>query len=837
MQSADALRLAGRPHYIGATNLPRIEDDRALTGLTTFVGDMRLPGMLEMVVVRSPIAHGRLANVGLREALLARDVVAAVTASDLLDVSPFPDFFPYAKPVALFPLVRDRIRYAGAPVAAIVAADRYTAEDAAELVQLEWEDLPVVLSIDDALRTNSARLFDDWEDNRMLHLSASDPAVEAALQRHRNVRERYAVHRHTAVPLEGRACLADVQDGRLTLWTNTQFPHIARTTLSYVLPLRESDIRVIAPDVGGAFGCKQHVYPEEVLACFLAIQWGRPIRWIEDRTEHMVATCHARDVVLELEAAVDDSGHIVALRTHLFQDLGSAEIFPAGFCPSLVTGAHMTGPYRISLADVSITGVVTNKTPSGAFRGYGIPEAVFAVERFVEKVADECGVDSVDLRRQMLLRDEDLPYKTPQGAVIDSGSFERAFERSIELGRSAFKRGADRHKGQANMRVGLGFATYREGTAATHFGSSGHWTGYDSASLHVEPDGTLVVSTGTTSQGQGAATLVATVAADAVGVPLDQVRVVMGDTDLCPYGLGAWASRGAVVAAGAILAAAGKLRGKILHVAAHLLEASADDLVIDQGAVHVRGAERPSISLREVATVALVRTLDLPRGLEPGLDSRAVYDPAGLQHVPDESGRINAAAAWANATHAAVVRVDTDTGDVRILDYIVVHDCGPMLNPVIVEGQVIGGVAHGIGGTLYEDLPFGDQGQPLATTFMDYLLPTSTDIPHVTLEHFESPSPSMPLGIKGVGEGGTIGCFAAVANAVANALAGYGVNITSTPLTPSAVQRLIAASRAAGVESRRIRTPESVSGPELAASPNGGGASGQARRGASPKSD
>jgi carbon-monoxide dehydrogenase large subunit len=451
----------------------------------------------------------------------------------------------------------------------------------------------------------------------------------------------------------------------------------------------------------------------------------------------------------------------------------------------------MTGPYRIPLADVSLSAVVTNKTPSGAFRGYGIPEAVFALERLIEKVADQVGMDSLAVRRQMLLRGEDLPYVTPQGAIVDSGSFAEALDRSVRSGRAAYERRKKEFEHDAHVRVGLGFATYREGTAATHFGSSGNWTGYESAFIRIDPDGGVVVTTGTTTQGQGVETLMATLAADALGVPLSQIRVVMGDTDLCPYGLGAWASRSTVVAGGAILRAAGKLRQKILDISGHLLEAAPEDLEIENGNVHVKGTDLPSVSLRDVATAALVRTIDLPPTIEPGLEAKAVYEPPGLQHVPDQQGRINAAAAWANASHAAVVTVDIETGEVEIVDYIVVHDCGPMLNPTIVEGQILGGVAHGIGGALYEDLPFSDEGQPLATTFMDYLLPTSTEIPHITLDHLESPSPSMPLGVKGVGEGGTIGCFAALGNAVASALAGSGVNVTSTPFTPSSVRRMI----------------------------------------------
>jgi carbon-monoxide dehydrogenase large subunit len=449
-----------------------------------------------------------------------------------------------------------------------------------------------------------------------------------------------------------------------------------------------------------------------------------------------------------------------------------------------------TGPYRIPVGEVSVSCVVTNKTPSGAYRGFGIPEMCFALERLVEDAARSVGADPVETRRKMLLRPEDMPYTLPSGARIDSGSHLEAFERAVELGEAALQRARATHGDDPSVRVAVGYASYVEGVAPTYFGTTGHWTSHDACTIRVEPDGGVVVSVGVSTAGQGLQTMVATLAADALGVSMDDVTVVMGDTDRTPYGLGGWGSRSTVIGGGAILKAAGAVRDKVLLIGAHLLEAAPEDVVLEGGRVAVVGTDR-GVSLAEVSTVAQVRTVDLPPGVEPGLEVTATYNPPGLEHRPDERGRMNGAATYTNATHAAVVKVDVETGVVEILDYVVAHDCGTLINPIIVDGQVHGGVAQGIGGALYEHLIYGPEGQPLASSFMDYLLPSATEIPDMRIEHFESPAPEMPLGVKGAGEAGTIGPPAALANAVAGALEEFGVDITETPMTPAAIRRLL----------------------------------------------
>ena len=786
-----ALGFAGRPAYFGA-RVARLEDDRLLRGDARFVADLRLPQMVDMCVVRSVFAHATIA-VDLRRARAADEVLAAFSADDLDDVQPFPDFIPYLRPVAAFPLARDTVRYVGAPIAVVVGRDRYEAEDGAELVDVDYDPLPSVASVGAALAEGAPRLYADWPDNRAVHLPAASDEVTRIFDTHRVVRGRYAMHRHGGVPMETRGCVGDFRDGRLTLYTGAQSPHITRSTLAYVLPLKERDIHVVAPDVGGSFGVKTHVYPEEVLVSWLAMELGRPVRWIEDRSEHLLASCHAREQTMELEAAISDDGTIVAVRCHLIHDVGSGEIFMPGINPTFVTAGQMTGAYRIPVAECSITEVVTNKTPSGAYRGFGQPEAYFALEILVDKIARELGLDALDLRRRMLLDESDLPFTNPTGGIIDSGSFRQAFDRAVELGRRAEAARREEHAGEPHVRIGLGVATYLEGTAPSYFGTTGRWTSHDSARIRVEPDGSVVVSVGVTTSGQGTTTMAGVLAADALGVPLESVRVESGDTDASPYGLGSWGSRSTVVGGGAILKAASVIREKVLAIAAHLLEVSVDDLEIDRGQVRVRGAPQRSVSFEDVATAAWMREMDIPAGVDPGLDTVVTFQPPMVDHQPDADGKMNAVATWANATHAAVVRVDVGTGDVRVLDYVAVHDCGPMVNPPIVEGQVHGGVAQEIGGTLYEHMAYTDDGQPLAASFMDYLVPTAAEIPPMTVDHFESPSPAMPLGLKGAGEGGTIGPPAAIANAVANALSEFGVEIDTLPLSPPAVRSLIRA--------------------------------------------
>jgi carbon-monoxide dehydrogenase large subunit len=465
---------AWRPNAIGA-RIPRREDEPLLTGRGEYVADVRLPRMVEACFVRSQLAHARIAGIDTEAARALDGVLGVWTADDLDGMAAVPDLHKAARPVATYPLARERVRFVGAPLAVVVAGDRYEAEDAAELVMADLEALPVVAGMDAALAPDAPRLYEDWPDNRLIDAPASSPEVDEAFARLRTIGGSYELQRHGAVPMETRGVVADYRDGRLTVWSSTQYPHIVRTMLCYVLGLPERSIRVIAPHVGGGFGAKAQIYVEEYVIAWLALRLGRPVRWIEDRYEHLVTAAHARDVRFRLEAAVREDGTIEALRGHILQDLGSGEMYPPGFNPSFVAVGTVTGPYRIPLQAIGVTAVVSNKTPSGAYRGFGMPESTFAMERLIDKIGRELGIDPLDVRRRMLLDPSDLPYETASGARLDSGSFREAFERAVTAGEAAAARVRERVAGDPHVRVGLGIATYVEGTAANYRFTSGHW--------------------------------------------------------------------------------------------------------------------------------------------------------------------------------------------------------------------------------------------------------------------------------------------------------------------------------------------------------------------------
>ena len=772
--------------------MARVEDDRLLAGAARFVADVSLPGMLDAAFYRSPLPHALIEEVDTGEALRLRGVAGVFTAADMTDVSPFPDFDERARPVRIFPLARDRVRYVGAPIAVVVAPDRYEAEDARDLLNVDLEPLDPVVSVEEALAPDAPLLYPEWPDNVVIDSTVAHPGAMAEFEGRMIVSGRYEIGRHTGVPMETRGVAAEYRDGRLTVWTSTQFPHIARTMLSYCLPVDEADIRVIAPDVGGGFGVKAEFYPEEVTIPWLAMRLGRPVRWIEDRREHLIAACHARDLVVDLEAAVDGEGRFRAVRGMAIQDLGAAEMYPYGFSPAFTAVGHITGPYRIPYQSVGVVAVATNKTPCGAYRGFGIPEAAFAIERLMDKAADRVRIDRSEIRRRNLIDQVDLPYTTSAGAIVDSGSHREAFEETVRLTSERLDHWRRRTGHDPHIRLGSGVVNYLEGVTPTYFLTSGHWTSFDSCSIRVNPDGTAVVSVGVSTSGQGLVSMLTTLTAEALGVGRHQVRVVMGDTDRTPYGLGSWGSRSTNVASGALRAASDVLLRKANRIAAHLLEASPEDIDVHDGRFRVRGSPGTSVTWQQVATAANIRTIDLPEGVEPGLEASATYDPPGLDHRSDEYGRANGSATYTNASHGAVVSVDLGTGQVRVLDYVVAHDCGTVINPQIVRGQVVGGIAQGIGGALLEKLHYDEWGNPLSTSFLDYHLPTTTEIPDMVARHFESPAPAMPWGAKGAGEAGIIGPAPAIAAAVEDALKDHGVGeITRTPITGPYVLSLL----------------------------------------------
>jgi aerobic carbon-monoxide dehydrogenase large subunit len=785
--------------YVGQP-LRRKEDRRHLLGAARFLGDLQPPGALHVAFLRSPHAHARLGTVDATAARAAPGVAAVLTTDELpAGVKPFsPNVaLPNLKPLTWQALAADHVRYVGEPIAAVVAVDRYAAEDALDLIGVDYAPLPAAAETRAALADGAPLLYPEWGDNLFFRRDFASGDVDAVFAGAAHViRERFEAQRYTGVPLEGRGCLAsyDVGTERLAVWSSTQWPHALRTVLADLLDLPESRIEVTAPDVGGGFGNKQHMFREELVVCLLARALRQPVQWVEDRRENLTASVHARQQVHEVEAAVSDDGVLLGLRVGVTADMGSGAMYFSGVAPQLVTVSSIPGPYRLQDYAYSLQCVVTNKCPVGAYRGFGRANAVFTMERVMDLIATRTGLDPAEVRRRNLLRPDELPYRTAPGAVLDSGRYAECLD--LALSQAEYTAWRDRqHQARAEGRyLGIGIACFVEGTTPNIRGVAGRWGPYEAATARLESDGRLAVYVGLSPHGQGLETALAQVAADALGLPPEQVDVFHGNTASCPYGMGTWGSRSAVMGGVVVGRAVGQVRDKALRIAGGLLEADPSDLEIAVGEVRVCGFPNRGVSLREIAAVAYHGTHRLPPGVEPGLQATTWYEPAGVSGIPDEQGRANNNATFSNATHVAVVEVDADTGEVRILRYVVAHDCGTVINPLIVAGQVHGGVAQGVGGALYEELIYDDAGQCLTASFLDYLMPTACEVPAMTLGHLETPSPFVEGGYKGMGEGGAIGAPAAIANAVADALGPLGVPITRTPLSPSAVYALLHAS-------------------------------------------
>ncbi|HEX4805766.1 MAG TPA: xanthine dehydrogenase family protein molybdopterin-binding subunit [Conexibacter sp.] len=774
-------RVIGRP-------LPRAEDPRLLRGEGCFTADLLPAGTLHMAVVRSPLAHGELRAIDAAPALALDGVRAVWTAADLAErgVRELPICWISAgqKQRSTPLLARERVHYVGQPLAVVVAEDPYLAEDAAELVALELEPLPVVTGVEQALAPDAPLLHPAWGDNTFaVHRAGSgDPDAAFAADDAVIVRGRFHVHRHAGMPMEGRAALAvhDPREQRTTAWLTCQVPHHTRTVLCEVLGWEEPRLRVIPPDVGGAFGVKEFPYPEDAIVCLLAAELGRPVRWVEDRREHFLSAVHAREQTWEAELAADPDGRVRAVRGRILYDAGGHPS-SQGIGVARVGADMMLGPYDVRHYRMEIVGVATNKVPAGAYRGFGRPQATFVLERLLDLLAKRLGADPVELRRRNLIASEQQPYANAAGHVYDGGDYPAAYARALELaGWAGFR--AAQAAARAEGRL-LGFAccpfVMAAGLASSRvLGAIGlAHGGYETVQLRMDPTGKLTVLCGSASQGQGHATVLAQAAADRLGLdPARDVVVRLGDTAATPYAsASAIASRVGSVAGGAVVLAADALGEKLRRIAAHALEASEGDVELRDGRAQVRGSAAAGLSLAEVAHIAHLGH-DLPEGVAPGLELGETFEPPG--------------SSYPYATHAAVVEVEPATGAVRILRYVVVHDSGTLLNPAIVEGQIRGAVAQAIGGALLEQLVYDDGGQLVTTSFMDYLLPTAADVPPIEVELRATPAPGIPGGMKGVGEAGTVAPAALLANAVLDALGDPALEVSALPLTPERVWAL-----------------------------------------------
>jgi carbon-monoxide dehydrogenase large subunit len=767
------MREAGR--FVGQS-VKRREDPRLLTGHGSYVDDVVVPGMLHAAFVRSDIARARITRIDVEEARSLDGVRAVLTGADLnpglgsLQPTMFVGDAPPSTCAPVRALSEVDVRFVGDPVAIVVAESRYVAEDACELIEIDYEPLDPIVDPEAARAETTELVHPELGSNVAVTVSSGpDPELDAIFADAAHVvRERLVQHRHTNVPMETRGVVARYapSSGELDVWLSTQNPHEARQVCSRLTGVPEHLVRVIGADVGGGFGLKYFLQRDELAVVATASRLGCTIKWIEDRRENLIASIHARADVATVEIAADAEGRLLAARLDHVEDCGAYPVGGNGGVGPFVA-ILFPGPYRLGRMGFTSTSVWTNTCGRGAYRGPWMFETV-AREEILDLLAREIGIDPLELRRRNVIQSDELPFTTAMGMELDHVTPAETLEQAAEIiGYDAFRAEQRRAFEQEGRLLGVGIGLYVEPTSM----ASGS-IGVETATVRVQPSGTVTVLLGTGSHGQGVETTMAQVVAEHLGVAIDDVVVVQGDTASAPFGAGTGGSRTAVVAGGATRAASLEVREKAFEIAAHLLEAAPEDLEMDDGRVTVRGTPSRGVTLTEVANAAYNSPGELPDEIMPGLEATVSYEAPPIT--------------WSNACHVCTVEVDPGSGIVSILRYVVSEDCGVMINPMIVEGQIAGGVVQGIGGVLYEHLVYDEYGTPLTTTFLDYLVPTATEVPEIEYGHVETRSPT-PGGHKGMGEGGAIGSPPAVFNAVADALALRGAKVTEQPLTPSRI--------------------------------------------------
>lgn len=766
--------------YVGQS-VPRREDKRLLLGRGRFTADVQIPGMVHVAFARSSVPHARIRGVDMATAKASPGVVYAASGIDLKGRLPDISGMQVATPQAwrdrfdndiLIPdqklIPDDKMRYVGEPYALVVADSRYTAEDAAELIEPDFEMLPAVPDCQAALDPKAAIIHEEVGRNfaAWLHTSKGEGKAALGSATHR-IKKRFYHHRYAAMPMETRAVVAeyDERTDSITVWSSTQVVHWVRREVANALDLPEERVRVIAPEVGGGFGVKGHAYPEDIVIPWLARELKRPVKWIEDRHEHILNSAHSRDLLLDLEAGFDDTGRISAVSLEFLADSGAYSPVGAGITGNTVV--HLLGPYDVPNYECQCRLVLTNRTPNAPYRGAGRPEAVFAMERMVDLIANHLGMDPADVRFRNMIPPEAMPYEVGLTyrdgipIVYDSGDYPKALKRAIdELGGLESLRAKQKAARAEGRYVGIGFGCYTEGTGVGPF---------EGASVKLDATGKVVVATGACPQGQGHETVFAQIAADLWKVPVEDVYVTVADTAGVTMGFGTMASRSTVTASGAIKGASEKVQTKVIAVAAEMLETGEADLELRDSGVGVKGVPDMHVTYKEIARAAKPGWDNKrPAGIEAGMEASDYYEPPTVT--------------WAYAANAAIVEIDPETGKVKIERYVEVHDAGVLVNPRLADGQVKGGLAQGIGGGLLEELAYDGDCQLLTGSLADYLLPTASDIPDLTVVHQETPSPLNALGVKGLGEGGAIAPPVVLANAVCDALREYKLELNSTPV-------------------------------------------------------
>ncbi|MFL5850105.1 MAG: xanthine dehydrogenase family protein molybdopterin-binding subunit [Solirubrobacteraceae bacterium] len=776
--------------WVGRT-MRRKEDPRMITGEGTYVDDVTPHGTLYAAIVRSPEAHARIVSIDTSAAKARDDVIAVFTGEDLSDLEvPLP--MAWAPPgVEMrtpdhWPLARGKVCHVGDPVAVVIADNKYTVVDAAEDVVVEYDPLPVVTDPEKALEDGAPIIHEQFGTNESYQWSLGGGDLEAGFAEADKIVERRIVnHRMAGAAIEPRSMVAEWRGDALTLTTTTQIPFIVRSQLAGQLGISEERIRVIAPDVGGAFGSKLQMYGEETLVCWCARKLGEAVKWTATRSDDMAATHHGRDQIDYVRLGIKNDGTLTAIHARIVADMGGYHMLTTPFIPAF-SAFVMSGCYRIPAIQTDIVGAFTNKIPTDAIRGAGRPEATHLIEMMMDQAAAEIGMDPLELRRKNFIPKEDFPAEVAIGVVYDSGDYAGALDKLLaNLDLDAFRREQEELRSQGIYR-GVGFSTYMEicGIAPSRAVGpkgvglqAGYW---ESAVVRVHPSGSATVFTGSSPHGQGHETGFAQIVADRIGIPPDQVEIVHSDTDKGPYGMGTYGSRSLAVGGESAARAANKVADKAKNIVAHLLEAAPEDIEIAGGKYQVRGSPDKAMTVAEVAGAAYIPE-DLPEGMEPGLEAINFYDPENF--------------VWPFGAHACVVDVDVDTGKVKVVRYVCVDDCGPPINPMLIDGQVHGAVTHAIGQALYEQVSYDEDGQLVTGTFTDYALPTAAEVPSFETDRTVTPSPVNSLGVKGVGEAGTIAASPAVTNAVIDALRPLGVTFINMPLTPMRVWEAIQEAR------------------------------------------
>ncbi|HEY7780122.1 MAG TPA: molybdopterin cofactor-binding domain-containing protein [Ktedonobacterales bacterium] len=770
------------------SSVKRREDPRLITGRAMYTDDVKLPGMAYMAILRSPYAHARITRLDTSRASKQPGVLAVYTGKDIDGkLNPMPcAWLPKDSDLKVPPyraLALDTVRFTGDGVAAVVATSAYIAHDALDLIDVDYEQLPVVTEQTAAVAAGAPQLHEDAPGNQAMHWRLGGGDVDSAFRDAEVVvRQRIVQQRLVPNAMETRGTVAqwDPGMGELTMYNTSQNPHIARFISSVVTGIPENKIRVIARDVGGGFGSKIPVYPGDMLTAFAARELDRPVKWVETRRENFVATIHGRDHVQEVELAARKDGTVTGLRVKAWANLGAYLSMAAPGVPTWLFGTMVTGCYTIPNFAVDVFGVFTNTTPVDAYRGAGRPEAAFLIERMMDLLAVELKMDPVDLRRKNFISKDAFPYTAASTLQYDSGDYDMTLDKALEaVDYKALRREQEEGRKQGRY-LGIGLSTYVEvcglGPSAAA-GAMGFQGGlWEPATVRVLATGKALVYTGTNPHGQGEETTFAQIVGEELGLPIEDIEVIHGDTAQISMGWGTYGSRTTAVGGSAIILAARKVRDKASKLAAHLLEAAPEDIVFDQGRFSVKGSPARAKTIQDIALMANV-AWDMPEGMAPGLEESHFYDPVNFT--------------FPFGAHICVVDVDADTGEVHIRRYVAVDDCGLVINPMIVDGQVHGGVAQGIGQALYEGAIYDEGGQLITGSMMDYTVPNSTQIPTIETIRTETPSPVNPLGLKGVGETGTIASTEAVVNAVADALAPFGIHHLEMPMTPERVWRTI----------------------------------------------